>query len=360
MARHKMYLRHGLKVYDEARSAHLERLSDGGEARLIYRKASYDFDAALAQTVGAKRRSRLGAARKIFTSDASMVELNEPMFLRALPLIAVCIVAGRMRWIRGGTRPRVVAYAIENIDMAAKVESHAGLAAMPVKALSKWVFQLVLRRFDRLVFGTQSAKEGYERFLGAPAGTLQTAVVPALEPVCQTCILTKKRRAVVFLGAFDGRKGVNELMAAWPDVAATVADATLMIIGNGPLELQVADWAKTRAEVELHVDPPRVDIHRALAAAEVLVLPSQSSVRWREQVGLPIVEGLSHGCKIVTTADTGLVDWLREHRHFIAGSAPLSQAIAAALIDTRTAASVINDLPLVSGRQAAEDLLWSS
>lgn len=354
-----MYLSHGLKIYDEARSAHLERLSDGGEDIMIYRKASYDFDAVLANTVGAKRRSRLGAAREVFTSDASMVELNEPMFLRALPLIAVCIVAGQMRWIRGGTRPQFIAYAIENIDMAAKIASHAGFAAMPAKALSKWVFQLILRRFDQLVFGTQSAKEGYERFFGAPTGTLQTVVVPALEPVCPTCILTKKRRAVVFLGAFDDRKGVSALMAAWPDVAATVENATLTIIGNGPLEPQVADWAKVRAEVKLYVDPPRTDIHRALAAAELLVLPSQSSVRWREQVGLPIVEGLSHGCKIVTTADTGLVDWLREHRHFVACSASLSQAIAAALIDTRTASSVINDLPLVSGRQAAEDVLWS-
>ena len=63
------------------------------------------------------------------------------------------------------------------------------------------------------------------------------------------------------------------------------------------------------------------------------MLPSQPTSAWREQVGLPIVEGLSYGCTIVTTTETGLAGWLSEHRHRVLPADANEAQLAAAIID---------------------------
>jgi glycosyltransferase involved in cell wall biosynthesis len=99
-------------------------------------------------------------------------------------------------------------------------------------------------------------------------------------------------------------------------------------------------------------------VHRALRRAAVLVLLSQPTPTWREQVGLPLVEGLAHGCTVVTTAETGLADWLAAHGHTVlapdAAPATVVAAVVEALAAGRPAASVLADLPDDDGRQAAE------
>jgi glycosyltransferase involved in cell wall biosynthesis len=42
-------------------------------------------------------------------------------------------------------------------------------------------------------------------------------------------------------------------------------------------------------------------------------MPSVRLRGWREQIGLPLVEGLAHGCRVVTTTETGLAEDLRGH-----------------------------------------------
>jgi glycosyltransferase involved in cell wall biosynthesis len=86
------------------------------------------------------------------------------------------------------------------------------------------------------------------------------------------------------------------------------------------------------------------------------VLPSQPSATWREQVGLPIVEGLSYGCTIVTTTETGLAGWLSEHGHRVvaadADDGELAAAVAAALLNP--VEDVVASLPDHDGRLAAD------
>jgi hypothetical protein len=42
---------------------------------------------------------------------------------------------------------------------------------------------------------------------------------------------------------------------------------------------------------------------------------------WREQLGLPILEGLSHGSRIVTASETGLAPDLSRDGHFVIAQA---------------------------------------
>ena len=59
--------------------------------------------------------------------------------------------------------------------------------------------------------------------------------------------------------------------------------------------------------------PPREAVHELLASSAVVVMPSVRRPGWREQIGLPLVEGLAHGCRVVTTTETGLADDVRDH-----------------------------------------------
>jgi glycosyltransferase involved in cell wall biosynthesis len=67
------------------------------------------------------------------------------------------------------------------------------------------------------------------------------------------------------------------------------------------------------AGVSVIVDPPRAEVHELLRSSAVVAMPSVRRPGWREQIGLPLVEGLTHGCRVVTTTETGLADDLREH-----------------------------------------------
>ena len=117
------------------------------------------------------------------------------------------------------------------------------------------------------------------------------------------------------------------------------------------------------ASILLEIDPPRVRIHEAMATSSVLTLPSQPSATWREQVGLPIVEALSHGCTIVTTRETGLADWLESGGHSVYRDAGSAQALASAILRALDApvdrTDVLAALPERDGRLAADDWLFA-
>jgi len=167
---------------------------------------------------------------------------------------------------------------------------------------------------------------------------------------------------VVFLGAFSTRKGFPLVVEAWPRVLARVPDAELVVVGKGDLEPE-ARTLGALPSVRVVEDPPRTQIHAELRSAAVLTLPSQRRGRWREQVGLPVVEGLAHGCSIVTTDETGLASWLVEHRHRALPSPTsvdaLADALVAALEEQRRPADVRADLPAVDGRLAADAWMFS-
>ena len=74
------------------------------------------------------------------------------------------------------------------------------------------------------------------------------------------------------------------------------------------------------------------------------------------------MEGLAHGCSVLTTTETGLASWLAEHGHGVVDPDAASSEVAAqvvALLDAaRPAASVLADLPARDGRLQADTRLF--
>jgi glycosyltransferase involved in cell wall biosynthesis len=107
----------------------------------------------------------------------------------------------------------------------------------------------------------------------------------------------ERRRAIglpegplaLYMGQLVARKGVEEVLAAWPKVLEREPQASLAVAGEGPLAAMVtAAAARDRARVlQLGV---RNDVVDLLAAADLLVLPSRN-----ESFGNVLIEALAAG-----------------------------------------------------------------
>ena len=360
-----------VRVYETLRSAHLERAAVLPASSILYRTRRADFDISLAPGLDLIRASTPSMARLLATSRVRVLEINEPLMLPGLRRTVVALLAARLA-ARLNRRPlTVVSYAIENRDPFGGSRPgtlHGRLSLRWRRLLSG----MAAARIDRLAFGTDAARTLYARVVPGAATTVST-VIPALPAPCPCSqvetrsVAEKEAGLVLFLGALAPRKGFDRLLAAWPELAGP-ADAPdvepyrLQIVGAGPLQPSAADLAARDPRVTLMVDPPRADVHAQLRRARVLVLLSQPTAGWREQVGLPLVEALAHGCAVVTTTESGLSGWLAGHGHQVlppdADPATIAAAIRCALTVTADPVRITASLPLVDGRLAADAWLF--
>jgi len=344
------------RVYATVRTAHLERDAGRSEVTLLAGERRYDFDAAAAAGLDLVETSTVGVFRHLVRHPSAVVEVNEPLQLRSAFRTAAALAALGVRRLFGAPRTVVVTYCIENLDPRGR--SDGGVRARTKRRLQLMIARRVWRRLDRIAYGTPGARDLYAAVLGPIRRGAEAELIPALPTAADVPDERTEPLTAVFLGAFVERKGFREVLAAWPLVADAVPGARLLMMGKGAGEDEVRRAAQTLPAAEVLVDPPRAEIFERLAQATALVLPSQPQPGWREQVGLPIVEGLGAGCEIVTTTETGLAEWLGAHGHrTIDAKRPateLAEAIAAALTRARPRREILADLPSVDGRLAAD------
>jgi glycosyltransferase involved in cell wall biosynthesis len=346
-----------VRLYHQVRSAHLERAASLPPATILFGSKRYDFEEALTADLDLVEARGLGAARYLLRQDVSTLEVNEPLFVHAARSTALALLGLRLRSMLGRSRTRVVSYAIENLDPAS-VPARPGLRAWLSRKLDLALTRLIWRQLDRVVFGTAASADLYARVLPARPELLVQQIPALPQPALEAEEVTKSSQTVLFLGALAERKGFSQLVSAWPLVSAVLPNATLTVLGKGPLQPLAEELASAQPNVSLHVDPSRETIRHHLARSQSLVLPAQRTTRWREQVGLPLVEGLSYGCTIVTTDETGLATWLADHGHQVilesASAADLAAALVRALRDPLDVHAVLASLPAEDGRLAAD------
>lgn len=357
----RLHLGHDLvRVYRQLRSAHLERAASYRPATILYEFTRYDFDPELVGDLDVVACSNGRMVALLLFNPVAVLEINEPLARGALTRSALAVatvrVGGRLR----GSRTEVVTYAIENLDpftARAGLSTRSALRRRLDRRLSSWI----AGQLDRIAYGTSSSAELHRELFTAELDAA-ARLIPALPARC-ACLdglnqISRATDTVTFLGALDDRKGIRQVLRAWEVLERRHPAAHLLVIGKGPLAAEVADFASTRPQVSFVVDPPRDRIHELLCQTSVLVLLSQRSTSWREQVGLPIVEALAHGSTVVTTTETGLASWLVEHGHLAidpdADADVTAAAVLRALLSDRAAESVLADLPDTDGRQQAE------
>lgn len=103
----------------------------------------------------------------------------------------------------------------------------------------------------------------------------------------------------LFVGQGIQRKGLHHLLRAWPKIAATGAELTLVCYAIDPA---LAAMAK-QTGVRLLARQERGDLERLYVAHDVFVMPSLI-----EGFGLVYLEALAAGCHVIGTPNTGLPD----------------------------------------------------
>jgi glycosyltransferase involved in cell wall biosynthesis len=107
---------------------------------------------------------------------------------------------------------------------------------------------------------------------------------------------------VGYLGRFVAEKGVEVLTRALDEV---ISPWRALIVGTGPLEKDIRAWAaRYGGRVRVVTDVRHDEVPAYLNAMDVLAAPSQTTPRWREQLGRMLIEAFACGVPVVAS-DSG-------------------------------------------------------
>lgn len=123
--------------------------------------------------------------------------------------------------------------------------------------------------------------------------------------------------SVLFVGRLVGRKGVDDLLHAFAEVRSRVAEAKLVIVGDGPerekLERMVAELGLSGA-VRFTGTLRGKRLHEEYERCDVFVLPSKAVQEdaASEGLGLTLIEAAMHGKPLVGTAHGGIPEVIQD------------------------------------------------
>lgn len=107
---------------------------------------------------------------------------------------------------------------------------------------------------------------------------------------------------VGYLGRFVPEKGLPMLMRVLDRLSV---DHRVLFVGSGSLESTLRAWGETRGDrVRVVTGVKHNESPRYLNAMDLLVAPSQTTPKWREQFGRMLIEAMASGAAIVAS-DSG-------------------------------------------------------
>jgi glycosyltransferase involved in cell wall biosynthesis len=333
---------------------------------VLYTGTRYDFDASLIDPANPPVRfTRRGVIRELLRRHHSVLEINEPTMVSEWPFLLAQVGAVRLRGAVTRRRTTIVAYCIGVTDPTPRVQRQWRLPRPLARHVARAVMTTLVRGTDRLAFGIDRSQALYQGYVGKQHLDGRSRLFEALPSPCDCLTGSTDARTptqLAFVGKLSDRKGIRQTMATWDRVRQDHPGATLRILGKGELEREVVAWAADRPDVSVEIDPSRDTIHRVLRESGALIFLSQPAPV-REQIGLPVVEALSHGCEVVATTETGLAGWLADHGHgVVAPEAPVEQIadeVAAAFARAAARHGSLAELPREDQRIAADRWLMT-
>jgi glycosyltransferase involved in cell wall biosynthesis len=305
-----------LRIVPHLRSSVVEEMPP--DQALLFTSERDDTDVSLYAHRDVRPFSWPALVRALRDPELELLEIAEPLWtaewVRALRYAALARLL-RPCSLRSRRRVAVATYAIENLDARDRLRRYPdrpllGPVVSRLRLLATGASMLVL---DAVVFGTTGAAENHRRAFGWALRRTRHAVLPPRLGPCSVCGPVsgshEREPTVLFLGTPSERKGFGPLMAAWERSGA--ADRGWRLLVADPEGAREHDGLP--AGVTVRVAPPRAEVHALLRTAAVVAMPSVRRPGWREQIGLPLVEGLAHGCRVVTTTETGLAPDLGDH-----------------------------------------------
>jgi glycosyltransferase involved in cell wall biosynthesis len=120
---------------------------------------------------------------------------------------------------------------------------------------------------------------------------------------------------ILFVGRLAEKKGVRYLIEAMPEVLEQVPDATLVIVGDGPLRQDLEQRVSNlgiSASVRFTGAKSPEDLPQFYSAADLLVAPSiVADGGDTEAFGLVIAEAMACGCPVIASDVGGIGDLIK-------------------------------------------------
>jgi glycosyltransferase involved in cell wall biosynthesis len=115
---------------------------------------------------------------------------------------------------------------------------------------------------------------------------------------------------VAYVGRLTRAKGIDLMMRAMDTVGSSIP-WSLLVMGAGPMEGDLRKWIAARGwidRVQIRLVPHR-DVPAYLGAADLLLAPSQTGPRWREQFGRMVIEAFACGVPVLGS-DSGEIPYV--------------------------------------------------
>lgn len=162
--------------------------------------------------------------------------------------------------------------------------------------IGRYLIRTVLRKASCIVVLSEYWKMEIEKIV--PTARVVSVCNPVSAPRSPTVARDRRAGQILFLGKVCAEKGVDDLLAAFSNVARSFPHAVLEIGGDGELDAlkrKVSEYA-LQGSVNVHGWVSGDAKARLLAQSNIFVLPSHA-----EGMPMAILEGMQYGLAIIAT-----------------------------------------------------------
>jgi len=290
-------IRH-IRVVPELRSSLLEEPSPAD--LILWRSLKPDTDRGLVvQNAYVQRFTWKGFVLVLVRNPIVDIELPEPLWAKQVPfLLALCAFTTVL-----APRATRSTYALEVLPLAERFRLPSGSGWGSISIIWRCILHIYAwlcpRMFDYVGYATRDAELAYTQSFA-----MSRVRTVTLDPWRGSCACATTERQKIFLFAADPspRKGFDLLLAAWASSGLSEGGWRLRCV------LPVASLPNSVriGTAELLLSPSRAALHAEFAASYATVLPSRREGRWKEQIGLSLPEGRSHGNWLICSTDVPL------------------------------------------------------
>jgi glycosyltransferase involved in cell wall biosynthesis len=142
-------------------------------------------------------------------------------------------------------------------------------------------------------------------------------------------------KAILFVGIFAKHKGIRYLLPAFKKVKEVVKNLKLIMIGDGPLRSEIEQFAKkNRLEKDILLlgVVENKNMPNYFRTALITVIPSVTTKKFEEQVGMANIQSMACGVPVVSTWCGGIPEYVKHNKTGILVPERDSDRLADALI----------------------------
>jgi len=161
-------------------------------------------------------------------------------------------------------------------------------------------------------------------------------------------------RTLLFVGRLHPQKGGVFLLEGFRRISETDSDLHLLIVGKGPLEKDVLEFARTHGlESRVHLAGRRSDVPSLMRSASALVLPSL----WE---GMPnvVLEAMASGLPVIATSVDGTTELVEPGRTGWLCEPGSAAALARVMRQVLDRPEVAKGIALAAQQYVAERFTW--